>query len=72
MTKKTDFSARGRQLAIFMAVVGLLWILVTEIGREYGWSQHTRLFFDLAALAAFGFGLWLGINLWRDRRRDEE
>lgn len=72
MSKKNDPTARGRRLAVFMAGVGLFWILATEIGRQYNWTQHTRLFFDLAALAAFGFGLWLGYNLWRDRRGDED
>ena len=72
MAEKSDTSARGRRVAIFLAGVGLFWILAFEIGNQYGWSVRARALFDLIALAGFGYGLWLGYGLWRDRRSDEE
>ena len=45
-----------------------MWILVTQIGAQYGWSNRTRALFDLAALAGFGFALWQTYLLWRNRR----
>ena len=72
VARTPDSSSRGRRLAIFMAGVGLFWILVTEIGDQYGWSQRVRALFDLIVLAGFGYGLWLGIGLWRSRHGDED
>ena len=72
VTKKNDISSKARRLAVYMAGVGIFWILVVEIGNEYGWSQRTRLLFDLIVLTNFGFGLWQGFNLWRERRGDED
>lgn len=64
-------SARGRRIALFLAAVGVFWMLVVELGKEYEWSQSTRLLFDLFALAGFGWGVWMAIDLWRSRRGDE-
>ncbi|WP_322892723.1 MULTISPECIES: DUF5337 domain-containing protein [unclassified Yoonia] len=61
----------GQRVALTVAAVGVLWVLVTIIGREYGWSNRTRALFDLAALAGFGFALWQTFQLWRARRNDK-
>jgi threonine/homoserine/homoserine lactone efflux protein len=67
---KPDLGARGRRVALFIAAVGVYWILAFEIGDQYGLSQRTRALLDLIALAGFAFGLWLGYGLWRDSRKD--
>jgi len=54
-----------------MAGVGVFWVLVTLIGDQYGWSVRTRVLFDLAALAGFGFALWQTFQLWRARQNDK-
>ena len=66
----TDQSRLGQRVALFMAGVGVFWALVTMLGAEYGWSMRTRAFFDLAALAGFGFALWQTFKLWRARQND--
>ena len=68
---KPDSSARGRRVALFMAGVGVFWMLAFALGAEYDWSQRLRALFDLIALAGFGAGLWMGFRLWRERNDDE-
>lgn len=72
MNRDSDEARKGRRIALFIAGVGLGWILVTAIGAEYGWSQRTRALFDLAALAGFGAGLWMTYQLWRARQADKD
>ena len=72
MTRNLDTGAKGRRLALFIAGVGVFWILVNLIGNEYEWSHRTRALFDLIALAGFGVGLVKGAILWRQRREDED
>jgi hypothetical protein len=72
MTRDLDTSAKGRRLALFIAGVGVFWILVNLIGKEYDWSPHTSLLFDLFALVGFGVGLVKGVILWRQRREDKD
>ncbi|MCK0148761.1 DUF5337 domain-containing protein [Marivita sp. S6314] len=72
MSRDSEEARKGRRIALFIAAVGLLWILVTAIGAEYGWSQRTRALFDLAALAGFGAGIWMTYQLWRARQTDKD
>lgn len=67
----TSEAKAGQRVALTVAAVGVLWVLVTMIGSEYGWSNRTRAVFDLAALAGFGFALWQTYQLWRSRRNDK-
>jgi len=67
----TDTAKAGQRVALIIAGVGVFWILVTLIGAEYEWSFRTRAFFDLAALAGFGFALWQTFKLWQSRQKDE-
>lgn len=68
---QTDHAKAGQRVALIVAGTAVLWILVTMIGAEYGWSNRVRAFFDLAALAGFGFALWQTYRLWR-ARQDEK
>jgi hypothetical protein len=67
----TDHSKAGQRIALIVAATGVLWILANVIGAQYGWPNRTRAFFDLAALAGFGFALWQTYQLWR-ARQDEK
>jgi len=72
VTKKSDLDARGRRVALFVAGVGLYWVIAFQVGEQYGLSQRIRALLDMIALGGFAFGLWLGYGLWRDSRKDED
>ena len=72
MNQDSDEAKKGRRIALFIAGIGLFWILVTAIGSEYNWSIRTRALFDLVALAGFGGALWMTYQLWRDRQNGKD
>ncbi|MHA6347177.1 DUF5337 domain-containing protein [Roseivivax sp. CAU 1761] len=73
MPGKDDRTARqGRIIALVIAGIGLAWIAATALGSALDWSQRTRAFFDLAALAGFGTAIFMIYQLWRARRKDED
>ncbi|SDH56371.1 DUF5337 domain-containing protein [Alloyangia pacifica] len=63
---------QGRIIALVIAGTGLAWIVVTVAGEMLGWTQRTRALFDLAALAGFGWAIWMIYGLWRSRRTDKD
>jgi len=65
-----DKAAKGRRVAVVLAIVGLYWIGVTWLGEHQGWSNRTRALFDLFALAGFGWALWNIFQIWRHGRQD--
>ncbi len=66
-------SARaGRRLALWIAGIGVFWVLANIVGSDMGWSHRTRALFDLIALAGFGWALWTVIAIWRARHSDED
>ena len=62
----------GQRIAIVVAATGVLWICANLAGEFLGLSVRARAFFDLVALAAFGFALYMTFNLWRDRQNDKD
>ncbi|MDE0852683.1 DUF5337 domain-containing protein [Yoonia sp.] len=70
-TGKTSEAKAGQRVALIMAATGGLWVIATALGQEYDWSIRVRSFFDLAALAGFGFALWNTYKLWRARQTDK-
>lgn len=61
----------ARTAGLTLAGVGLLWAVATWAGGALGWSARARVFFDLFALAGFGFGLYLTWQAWRIARADK-
>ncbi len=61
----------GQRIALWIAGVGVMWLCANIAGEYLGWSNRTRALFDLAALAGFGFALWIVFNIWRDRQKDK-
>jgi threonine/homoserine/homoserine lactone efflux protein len=61
----------ARTAGLVLAGVGLLWVIATWAGGALGWSARARVFFDLFALAGFGFGLYLTWQAWRIARADK-
>ena len=68
---KTSEGRAGQQVALIVAGTGTLWAFAIIVGDEYDWSLRTRAFFDLAALAGFGFALFKTYQLWRARQNDK-
>ena len=61
----------GRRPALFLAGVGVFWVVATWLGGQLGLSMRTRALFDLIALAGFGWALWMTYGIWRSRQNDE-
>ncbi|MFZ5963894.1 DUF5337 domain-containing protein [Thalassococcus sp. BH17M4-6] len=70
--RNSDTARQGRIIALVIAGVGLFWIAATALGASLEWSNRTRAFFDLAALAGFGTAIWMIYQLWRARRNDKD
>ncbi len=68
--RQRQIAKKGRQVALFLAAVGLYWIGITWLGAKLGWTNRSRAFFDLIALAGFGWALWAIFQIWRQRRED--
>lgn len=67
----SDAAAFTRQMRVTGAVIAVttvLWLLLGEIGRQYGWDGRFALLIDLAALAAYVWALFVAWQLWRKRR----
>ena len=69
-TPKQDEAQAGRRVALFLAGVGLFWILATWAGSALDLSNRVRVLFDLFALAGFGWALWMTIDIWRKRQNN--
>jgi len=69
MTDTNDAQRKSAQrTALILAGVGIIWIVATWAGGQFGWSNRIRALFDLAALAGFGFALFKTYQLWRSRQ----
>lgn len=66
--RKDDSSKTGQRLGLFIAGIGVFYVIATLIGDEYGWSNRTMALIGLVALAGFGVALWKAIGLWRARK----
>jgi len=62
------FARRMRVVAVVIAGTTLLWLVLGEIGRQYGWAPRFAFLFDLAALAAYVWALINAWSLWRKRQ----
>ena len=72
MDRNSEQARRGRRIALLIAGVGVAWIIATAAGAALDWTQRTRAFFDLAALAGFGLAIWRIYGLWRDSQKDKD
>lgn len=61
----------GQRAALFLAGVGLFWVVATWAGGALGLSIRVRALFDLIALAGFGWALWMTYQVWRSRPTNE-
>lgn len=72
MAHNQNVSQAGQRVAIVVAATGVLWICANIAGEFLGLSVRTRAFFDLAALAGFGFALYMTFKLWQSRQHDKD
>ncbi len=72
MTDRDRHHRQGRIIALVIAGTGLAWIAAMLAGEALGWSQRTRAFFDLAAIAGFGTAIWMIYGLWRARQQNKD
>ena len=72
MAQGKNKSGAGQRAAIVVAATGMLWICANLAGEFMGLSVRIRTLFDLIALAAFGFALYMTFNLWRARQHDKD
>ncbi len=61
---------QARLVAIVFVVTILGWFLAQLIGAQMGWPARFAFLFDLAALAAFIWGLIVTYQIWRKRRAE--
>jgi hypothetical protein len=69
---KTHEGRSGQRVALIVAGTGVFWVMANLFGAEYDWPIRVRAFFDLAALAGFGFALWQTFQMWRARQHDQQ
>jgi hypothetical protein len=72
MAQGKNVSQAGQRIAIVVAATGVLWICANIAGEFLGLAVRVRAFFDLAALAGFGFALFLTFKLWQARQHDKD
>ena len=72
MVQGKNKSGAGQRTAIVVAATGILWICANLAGEFMGLSVRIRTLFDLIALVAFGFALYMTFNLWRARQHDKD
>ena len=63
---------QGRLVALLVAATMLMWMGAQWVGRELGWEARFAILFDLAALAAFVWALFVTYRIWRKRRDSQE
>ena len=72
MTQNQSHASKaGQRLALVIAGIGVAWICANFAGAQLGWSNRTQALFDLAALAGFGWAIWIAIGIWRERQKDK-
>ncbi|MCR9114291.1 MAG: DUF5337 domain-containing protein [Rhodobacteraceae bacterium] len=71
MNRNDDLSKKGRRAGLIIAGTGVFWVLAMLIGEKEGFSQQTRLIFDLLALCGFVYAIWMIYQLWRDSRNNQ-
>ncbi|MET4127112.1 DUF5337 domain-containing protein [Roseovarius sp. MBR-6] len=63
-----EIARLGRRAALVIAGTGVLWVLASLIGAQYGLSLRMRALFDLMALGGFVYAFVLIYQLWRARQ----
>ena len=70
-TKDPKTGKSGQRAALFLAGVGVFWILATWAGSALALPMRVRALFDMFALVGFGWALWMTYQVWRSRQIDK-
>ncbi|MEL6645304.1 MAG: DUF5337 domain-containing protein [Pseudomonadota bacterium] len=62
---------QAKMVAVVIAMTMVLWMAAQWLGGEMGWEVRYVFLFDLAALAAFTWGMYVTWQIWRKRRDDD-
>lgn len=66
------FVGQIRIAAIVMAVAMLLWMGGQFLGGQLGWPVRFVFLFDLAAIAALVWALFVTYQVWKARRQNDK
>ena len=66
--KDRAFARQMRTVALVIAGMTVAWLVLGDMGRQYGWEARYAFLIDLAALAAYVWALFVTWTLWRKRR----
>ncbi len=69
--KDRELAQKGRMVAIVIAGTMCLWLALQWLGGYYGWPARFAILFDMAAIAAFVWSLYVAYQIWRDRRQNQ-
>ena len=69
--KHTKIVAQVRQVAVIIAATMVVWMGAQWLGGQLGWQARFVFLFDLAALAAFVWALYVTFRIWRMRRENQ-
>ncbi|MEM1273201.1 MAG: DUF5337 family protein [Pseudomonadota bacterium] len=62
---------RTRQAALVIALSFVYWIAAQWVGGWLGWDPRLAFVFDIAAIAAILWGLWIAFQVYRARKEEE-
>ncbi|MDP5326558.1 MAG: DUF5337 domain-containing protein [Paracoccaceae bacterium] len=69
--KQTEIVAQARQAAVVIAATMVVWMGAQWLGGQLGWQARFVFLFDLAALAAFVWAIYVTFRIWRMRRDNQ-
>ena len=69
--KQTEIVAQARQAAVMIAATMVVWMGAQWLGGQLGWQARFVFLFDLAALAAFVWAIYVTFRIWRMRRDNQ-
>ena len=69
--KQTEIVAQARQAAVVIAATMVVWMGAQWLGGQLGWQARFVFLFDLAALAAFVWALYVTFRIWRMRQENQ-
>ena len=69
--KQTEIVAQARQAAVVIAATMVVWMGAQWLGGQLGWQARFVFLFDLAALAAVVWALYVTFRIWRMRQENQ-
>jgi len=64
-TKREPRALAAKRIGLALVGTMAIWLLLQEIGAQYGWPPRYALLADLFALAAFTWTMVATYRLWR-------